>query len=96
MALTPVDETHALQIQAGTLGRKAGHQFEDRITTELNDFKYPLNTNLPCGGHVFTGDPARLCYPISHRASVTAAFFEHLQFRQERWRHPKTAGNGLT
>jgi hypothetical protein len=36
MALTPLDEVHALQIQAGILGRKAGHTFEDRIAQEIN------------------------------------------------------------
>jgi hypothetical protein len=60
MALTPIDEIHALQIQAGTLGRKAGHGFEDSITQEINQLKYPFKT-LPQGSeHVFSGDPAVL------------------------------------
>lgn len=61
MALTPVDEIHALQIQAGTLGRKAGHAFEDTITLEVNSFGYPFQPQvIPNNVHVFTGDPAPL------------------------------------
>ena len=36
MALNPIDELHAAQIQAGILGRKAGHAFEDAIAAEIN------------------------------------------------------------
>ena len=61
MALTPVDEIHALQIQAGALGRKAGHAFEDKITLEINSFEYPFKPQAINGNaHVFTGDPAPL------------------------------------
>ncbi len=60
MALTPIDEIHALQIQAGTLGRKAGHQFEDRITREINSFRYPLDVTGFGNRHVLVGDPASL------------------------------------
>ena len=42
MALEPVDERHALQIQAGTLGRKAGHSFEDTITARINATSFPM------------------------------------------------------
>jgi hypothetical protein len=60
MALTPIDETHALQIQAGVLGRKTGHQFEDTITKIINSFKYPINISYHADGNIFTGDPARI------------------------------------
>ena len=60
MALTPIDEIHALQIQAGTLGRKAGHAFEDRITESINDIDYPLRFGDPINRHVTVGDPAYL------------------------------------
>lgn len=61
MALTPLDELHALQIQAGTLGRKAGHLFEDTITREINSFGYPFQPVVPtANAHVFNGDPATL------------------------------------
>lgn len=61
MALTPVDEIHALQIQAGTLGRKAGHAFEDTITQKINSFSYPFQPQvIDNNAHVFTGDPATL------------------------------------
>jgi len=59
MALTPIDEQHALQIQAGTIGRKAGHAFEDEITKRINELPKPYR---PCDipgaeSHVFSGKP---------------------------------------
>jgi hypothetical protein len=60
MALDPIDEAHALQIQAGTLGRKAGHTFEDTITERIIDSKYPIDVTTLGAGHVFSGDPASL------------------------------------
>jgi hypothetical protein len=60
MALKPIDEFHALQIQAGTLGRKAGHKFEDTITRRINKFHYPFRVSNPGNGHIFKGDPAAL------------------------------------
>ncbi len=59
MALTPINNAHALQIQAGTLGRRKGHIFEDTITDMINSFSYPFSMSLD-GGHVFTGNPAAL------------------------------------
>lgn len=58
MALAPVDEAHALQIQAGTLGRKAGHAFEDKIALEINKLNYPMQVTQTHGKHLFSGDPA--------------------------------------
>jgi hypothetical protein len=60
MALIPIDNTHALQIQAGALGRKTGHAFEDTITQRINSFTYPLDVALQDEGHVLSGDPAML------------------------------------
>lgn len=60
MALIPVDEIHALQIQAGTLGRKAGHIFEDTITQKINSFSYPFQPQAISNAHIFSGDPATL------------------------------------
>lgn len=60
MALTPVDDIHALQIQAGTLGRKAGHAFEDTMTAEINGLRYPMNVAARQARHVASGDPALL------------------------------------
>lgn len=45
MALKPTDEQHALQIQAGTLGRKTGHEFEDNLTSRLNSLPMPYQIN---------------------------------------------------
>ncbi|MBP7065499.1 hypothetical protein [Ferrovibrio sp.] len=58
MALTPIDEAHALQIQAGVLGRKAGHAFENRITEFINNIKYPIRFPGSANGHLMTGEPA--------------------------------------
>lgn len=58
MALTPNDEVHALQIQAGTLGRKFGHAFEDRITEFINKIEYPIRFNNFIDTHLSTGEPA--------------------------------------
>ncbi len=38
MALEPNDAKHALQIQAGTEGRKAGHKYELTLAKEITDF----------------------------------------------------------
>lgn len=57
MALVPVDEAHALQIQAGILGRRAGHQFEDWIAERINSTAYPLNLPRVPPAHLATGDP---------------------------------------
>lgn len=59
MALTPNDNIHALQIQAGALGRKAGHAFEDKITEELNGLCCPIRVQ-ELSSHVLVGDPALL------------------------------------
>lgn len=58
MALNPIDEIHAAQIQAGTLGRKAGHAFEDAIAAEINGIPYPVSIESAPAFHVSTGDPA--------------------------------------
>ena len=58
MALTPIDKIHALQIQAGTLGRKAGHAFEDRISESINTIPYPLRFGNLLDQHLVVGDPA--------------------------------------
>ena len=60
MALNPINGIHALQIQAGTLGRKAGHAFEDRITSEINSLNYPFTPCKLTETHVYSGDPAQL------------------------------------
>jgi hypothetical protein len=60
MALAPIDEIHAAQIQAGTLGRKAGHAFEDRIVAEINALQFPFVAKTCPKTHVVRGDPALL------------------------------------
>lgn len=72
MALTPIDEAHASQIQAGTLGRKAGHIFEDTIASRINGLTYPYRLNSGTAvGHVAIGDPATLLLEyIGHRLKL--------------------------
>lgn len=72
MALTPIDEAHALQIQAGTLGRKAGHAFEDAICAEINGLAFPFEPQGLPGKHLFKGDPARLIleYLVRHHGEA--------------------------
>ncbi|TAL29290.1 MAG: hypothetical protein EPN97_13520 [Alphaproteobacteria bacterium] len=60
MALKPINKAHALQIQAGTLGRKAGHDFEDMITSSINEGSYPISFRENIAQHVNTADPAIL------------------------------------
>lgn len=59
MALTPTDEQHALQIQAGTLGRKTGHEFEDNLTAKLNSLPMPHQVTVVYNPteHLFIGEP---------------------------------------
>lgn len=58
MALTPESAVHHLQIQAGTLGRRRGHQFEDKITELINELQLPhiVPSEIPAQ-HVFCGVP---------------------------------------
>jgi hypothetical protein len=58
MALQPVDPAHALQIQAGTMGRKAGHAFEDAVAEGINSHRYPLHVEPLPDGHVLCGHPS--------------------------------------
>jgi hypothetical protein len=60
MALAPIDQVHALQIQAGTLGRRAGHAFEDDIAARINGYKYPMQVEDIGSRHLGVGDPAFL------------------------------------
>ena len=68
MALTPTDPEHALQIQAGTLGRKSGHAFEDAITDIINRAAYPIAFPATQNDHLIVGDPA--CSLLTYVAST--------------------------
>ncbi len=71
MALIPIDEIHAQQIQAGTLGRTKGHEFEEAITKEINEFEYPLRLGDNIAKNVLTGDPASLLLSyIGHKEGI--------------------------
>ena len=60
MALEPIDEAHALQIQTGALGRKAGHRFEDAIAAGINAAAYPITMPNQRPPNLAVGDPAAL------------------------------------
>jgi hypothetical protein len=58
MALTPRDSIHANQISAGTTGRRRGHDFESKLTNEINNGHgiEGLPTLSPTQ-HLFKGEP---------------------------------------
>ncbi len=58
MALPPINDAHALQIQAGTTGRNSGHTFEKDLADAINGFQYPIRISQPITTHLLTGDPA--------------------------------------
>jgi hypothetical protein len=62
MALTPESERHLLQIQAGTLGRKKGHDFEDIVSSEINNLNKEdlklLNQEPAKHDFLFKGKPS--------------------------------------
>ena len=60
MPLAPSDREHALQIQAGTLGRKSGHAFEDAVADAINRATYPLTFSNATNRHVQIGEPGHL------------------------------------
>ena len=81
MALNPIDEQHALQIQAGIIGRKAGHKFEDALTAKINLLTTPFSPKKIADDsiHVFVGEPERIVldyicskFAISEVKKVTA------------------------
>lgn len=59
MTLKPADEQHALQIQAGVLGRKTGHKFEDDLTEKLISLPLPYEVKCFFGKdeHLFISKP---------------------------------------
>ena len=56
MALTPNDSKHALQIQAGILGRNTGHNFEVDLATQINKLPVPISQK-PSPKNLITGMP---------------------------------------
>lgn len=62
MALHPIDVVHLAQIQAGTVGRTKGHNFEKQLTADLNGLVLTrdLAVSVPDRQHLFNGHPASL------------------------------------
>jgi hypothetical protein len=57
MALIPTDEVHALQIQAGVLGRVTGHSFESDLAKEINSIPLPYVLGAGTNSHINLGKP---------------------------------------
>ncbi len=62
MALEPNDAQHALQIQAGTEGRKAGHKYELTLAKEINEYN---------GGLLVAGKDEKLFRGNASRALIS-------------------------
>lgn len=58
MALQALNDQHAAQILAGTLGRDAGHSFESGIATAINALGAEPFRVTPPTGHLSSGVPA--------------------------------------
>lgn len=56
MALTPKDSKHALQIQAGIIGRIEGHKFETNLAQAINNLHLPVSQN-PLPENLINGNP---------------------------------------
>ncbi|MFC5436082.1 hypothetical protein ACFPME_05895 [Rhodanobacter umsongensis] len=73
MALPPINEAHALQIQAGATGRHSGHAFENALVGAINGFRYPIQVVGSAVPHLSTGDPAlSLLKYIANRLHLTS------------------------
>ena len=59
MALTPESERHRLQIKAGTIGRKSGHEFERKLAQAISRRKWDnLDLRAHRNAHRVIGNPA--------------------------------------
>lgn len=79
MALIPDDEKHLLQIQAGALGRKKGHSFEQEIANYINSNKVNKINDDKLKSNIIIGNPAEILINyivkfenISKISSITA------------------------
>ena len=60
MALNPNDAQHALQIQSGTEGRKAGHKFELTLANEINNFNGEIDIDQKINNLIHGNAPRAL------------------------------------
>lgn len=58
MALTPKNQRHEKQIEAGTMGRRRGHQFESTLSLEINSMDTKHFVPAVNNTHIFNGNPA--------------------------------------
>jgi hypothetical protein len=92
MALQALDGDHAAQILAGTIGRLAGHKFEEQLTDSLNALgKVPFRT-LPPVGHLDTGIPAQI---VANYISSKEGFDE-VELMEAWWLGGLATGRGGT
>ena len=60
MALTPMNETHKKQIEAGRKGRNKGHKFEFILSSEINNLQNKNFSPSNNSSHLYNGNPAEL------------------------------------
>lgn len=58
MALKPLDERHAAQIAAGTVGRRSGHSFEEQLAKSITVLGQKPFQAVSVKGHLLEGVPA--------------------------------------
>lgn len=58
MALTPLNEKHKSQIEAGTKGRKKGHKFEAQLSDAINTLSLKCFVPQKNNTHLYCGNPA--------------------------------------
>lgn len=58
--MNPINDAHAFQIQAGVIGRKAGHKFEDELVLRINTIDLNDLRSQSISNHVVVGCPADL------------------------------------
>lgn len=67
MALKPINIQHAVQIKAGTEGRKSGHKFEDDLADLINNISTRIDI-IDSSHNVVKGDPSE--YLVQKALSV--------------------------
>jgi hypothetical protein len=78
MPLSPINENHARQIQAGILGRRNGHDFEDEICRKINALPMPFSIDHIENRHLATGDPSKILMSyVTRQACETKVISAH-------------------
>ena len=72
MALTPMNETHKKQIEAGRKGRNKGHKFEFILSSEINNLQNKNFSPSNNPSHLYNGNPAKLLLQYISNALLPA------------------------